>query len=149
MHRVLLVVLLSLIARPAASQRLTAADSSALVTAIVADLRASYKSAASGLFVRDTTRHTRGALSRQIALHLARRDTSFTPSRTTPRLGFSEPVIQGDTASVKVTDKHCTEQGALQYYGNNGTHRYIRSGSTWTAVGRGSVMHADGFTCPW
>jgi hypothetical protein len=142
------VLVLALTARPAPAQLTTAADSAALVTAVVADLRAFYSSAKTGVFVTDSGRYLTGPLARRIAL-LLRSDATFDTTHTTPRLAWSEPSVRGDTATVSVIEHRCHEGTRIRYSGNNATHRYIRINARWTVESPRSVTHGDGMRCPW
>ena len=149
MRRLSLALILGVAVRTASGQGISARDSTTLLDAIVADFRTSLKGAATGQFVLDTTVFARGPISRRIANALVRTDTTSVPTRTTPRIAFSEPAIRGDTATVSITVRGCREGPVISFWSGSHTHRYYRRGDRWVSDPMRSVIAGDGMGCPW
>jgi hypothetical protein len=129
----------------------TTLDSAALLTTIVADLRANYRALASGVFVVDTSRSSAGPWSARIvaALRQPAAATAMVTARTTPRAWFGEVVFSGDTAAISATVSQCREGEGILYSVTSATHRYFRAGDHWEPERRRSVAVGDGSRCPW
>jgi hypothetical protein len=123
-------------------------DSAALVQAVVADLKASYRGFADGQFVFDTTNAALGPLAVRVLAGLRTGD-SVRVSRTTPRARFGNFHFAGDTAAIAVTVNFCSLEPREWFSGTDGTHRYFRTEAGWEPERRRSVRVGDGVRCPY
>jgi hypothetical protein len=152
MPRFLTLMLVAAVTHTGEAQAvLSARDSSALVEVIAADLRASYRAVADGMFALDTTNASLGPLTIRVIATLRARDSMATTpaTRTTPRVRMSNVIITSSTAAVTVTVNRCSLEPREWVSGTSATHRYIRVGERWAPEPRRSVTVGDGVRCPY
>ncbi len=133
-----------------AQATLSARDSTALVAAVVADLRARYPVFSAGSFVFDSANTSPDPLTARVLAALRSGDTIALkpPTRTTPRVKIRNVSFSGDTAAVTVSVNQCAVEPRERVSGRSGTHRFIRAGERWERKGGGAVAVGDGLRCP-
>lgn len=146
----LILLVAAIFAQPLAAQApLSAADSTALVNAVVVDLRGTYRAFVTGVFVVDTTNTTLDPLAARVFVALTSDSAASIQSiRTTPRASIAVLARSAETVTVSVTISQCRVEPREWFSTTSASHRYYRTNDGWRVDPARGVVAGDGGRCP-